>query len=417
MATASAIPIQRNTLLSQVRGNLGPLLVFVALVALPFVIGALDGHTVSEVLVNGSGYSMFIQGLMVEVFILAVYAISYDLVLGITGLLSFGHAMFFAVGAYLTGVLLKTFKMPFVPAGWHLSVTYAGLALVVLSSLLGALARWLPPWRATVDRLSTPLVVIGLAAVIWGLFRSTVGMVIIAGVIQALLFGIVLARVKGITFALVTLGIASVFAIMLGTRELAGYTGADVGLQGIPRPDFLNPATQRLRFYFLGLAFAVAVYLIYKRFVNSPTGRVCVAIRENENRALMLGYNTFLFKLAALTLASVTAALAGCMHAVFKPLVSPEIAGMGHTVDALLIILIGGMGTLSGAMIGAALYRLLDYYLFRWFGASAGFMLGAIYVSFVLFVPYGIEGTWGLGNLQWKQGWRKRLQALRGGGG
>jgi branched-chain amino acid transport system permease protein len=234
----------------------------------------------------------------------------------------------------------------------------------------------------------------------------------VAGVVQAVLFSIVLPRVHGITFALVTLGMASVFAIMIGTRELADYTGADVGLQGIPRPDLLNPATARLRFYFVALAFTVLMYLLYRRFVDSPTGRVCIAIRENEGRARMLGFNTFYFKLAALVLASVTAALAGMLNALYKPIVSPEIASMGYTVDALLMILIGGMGTLSGAMIGAALYRLLDFYLYKWFGESAGFLLGALYVAFVLFVPYGIVGTWQLKSFQIKEGWARLLRLV-----
>jgi branched-chain amino acid transport system permease protein len=167
-----------------------------------------------------------------------------------------------------------------------------------------------------------------------------------------------------------------------------------------------------LRFYFVALAFALLVYVFYRRFVDSPTGRVCIAIRENEDRARMLGFNTFNFKLAALIVASITAALAGVLHALFKPIVSPEIAGMGYTVDALLIILIGGIGTLSGAMIGATLYRLLDFYLFKWFGESAAFLLGALYVAFVLFVPYGIVGTYYLRRLQWRQGWQDLLQRV-----
>jgi branched-chain amino acid transport system permease protein len=323
---------------------------------LPFVIGLLNGDSIGAVLANESGNSKFIQGLLIEVFILAVFAISYDLVLGITGLLSFGHAMFFAVGAYLTGVLLKSF-------GWTL----------------------LP----------------------------TIVAVVVAGIIQALLFAIVLPRVHGLAFALVTLGMASVFAIMIGTRELAEYTGSDVGLQGIPRPELLDPIA-RLRFYLIALAFAVLVFLVYRRFVDSPTGRVCIAIRENEGRARMLGFNTFYFKLAALTVASITAALAGLLNALFKPIVSPEVAHMGYTVDALLIILIGGMGTLSGAMIGAALYRLLEFYLHKWFGESSAFILGAVYVAFVLFVPYGIVGTWKLRKFQWKQGWQDLIQRFRG---
>jgi branched-chain amino acid transport system permease protein len=357
MATPISTPeAMRLPIWPRVKQSLAVIVVVVVLAALPFLIGLLDGHSAGDVLANGSGQSMFIQGLLIEVFILAVFAISYDLVLGVTGLLSFGHAMFFGVGAYLTGILLKNL-------GWSL----------------------LP----------------------------TIGAVILAGIVQALLFSIVLPRVKGITFALVTLGMASVFSIMIGTRELAPYTGADVGLQGIPRPEFLNPTTERLRFYFLALAFALLVYLVYRRFVNSPTGRVCIAVRENEGRARMLGFNTFHFKVVALTVASITAALAGALYALFYPIVSPHVASMGYTVNALLIVLIGGLGTLSGAMIGAALYRLLDWYLFEWFGEGAAFLLGALYVAFVLFVPYGIVGTWRLRSLQWRQGWRRLLSMLR----
>ena len=341
-----------------IRANLPLVVVVLILSALPFVIGVMNDDSIGDVLINESGNSKFIQGLLIEVFILAVFAISYDLVLGITGLLSFGHAMFFAVGSYLTGILLKSFG--------------------------------------------------------WTLF-PTIGAVMVAGVVQAMLFAIVLPRVHGLTFALVTLGMASVFAIMIGTRELAPYTGADVGLQGIPRPDLLDPVA-RLRFYFIALGFMILVYLLYRRFVDSPTGRVCIAIRENEDRARMLGFNTFYFKLAVLTVASITAALAGLLNALYKPIVSPEIAHMGHTVDALLIILIGGMGTLSGAMIGAALYRLLEFYLHKWFGESSAFLLGALYVAFVLFVPYGIVGTWRLRSFRIKEGRERFLKLLPGRG-
>jgi branched-chain amino acid transport system permease protein len=347
-----------NPIAAGIKGNLPLLVLVLLLAALPFVIGLANGDSIGDVLINESGNSKFIQGLLIEVFILAVFAISYDLVLGVTGLLSFGHAMFFAVGAYLTGVLLKSFEWTLLP---------------------------------------------------------TIGAVILAGIVQAILFAIVLPRVKGITFALVTLGMASVFAIMIGTRELAEYTGADVGLQGIPRPALLDPVA-RLRFYFIALAFTVVVYLLYRRFVDSPTGRVCIAIRENEGRARMLGFNTFYFKLAALTVASITAALAGLLSALYKPIVSPEVAHMGYTVDVLLIILIGGMGTLSGAMIGAALYRLLEFYLHKWFGESSAFLLGALYVAFVLFVPYGIVGTWKLRGFHRRQGWERLLRLFTGGG-
>jgi branched-chain amino acid transport system permease protein len=264
--------------------------------------------------------------------------------------------MFFAVGAYLTGIAIKNFS------------------------------------------LSLPL---------------TLGLVFLAAIVQALLFGIVLPRVKGITFALVTLGLGSVFHIIVMSTELGKYTGADVGLQGLVVPTFISPANERLRFYFLALTVLILVYLLYQRFVTSPTGRVCVAIRENEQRALMLGYNTFYFKLAALTLSSLTAALAGFLHALYQPIVSPNIASMGFTVTALLIILIGGVSTLQGALVGAIIYRLLDFGLRRYIGESASFINGAIYVAFVLFIPFGIVGTWRMKSFQIKQGWERLFKAVQ----
>lgn len=332
------------------------LLILLALLLLPFIVGIFDGASPIAVWQNASGVSKFVQGLAIEVFILALYALSFDVIFGITGLLSFGHSMFFSVGAYLTGIALKNF----------------GLNL----------------WQ-------------------------TFALLIVAAALQALLFGIVLPRVKGITFALVTLGMGSVFHILVMSRELGEYTGADVGLQGVIPPAFLSPANERLRFYFVALFILTVMYLLYRRFVDSPTGRVCIAIRENEGRAKMLGYNTFAFKLAALLLSSFTAALAGGLHALYQPIVSPNTASMGFTVTALLIVLIGGVGTLDGALIGALVFRLLDFGLRRYLGERASFVNGAIYVAFVLFIPYGIVGTWRIKSFQIRQGWQ-RLRRLFG---
>jgi branched-chain amino acid transport system permease protein len=349
IATASA---KRNQLWAGVKQNTSLLVMLAFLIVLPFIIGLLDGHSPADVLANQSGNAKFYQGLLIEVFVLAIFAISYDLLLGVTGLLSFGHAMFFAVGAYVTGIMLKSF-------GWSL----------------------LP----------------------------TLGMVFIAGVVQALLFSIVLPRVKGITFALVTLGMASMFNIVIMSHELSSLAGGDVGLQGVPKPTFLNAATNRIGFYFVALAFTFLVYLFYRRFVNSPPGRVCLAIRENEDRVKMLGYNTFYFKLVALIVASITAALAGALHTLYQPIVSPSTASLGFTVAAILMILIGGVGTLSGAMIGAGVYRLMEFFLNKFFGESSSFILGLVYVAMVLFVPYGIVGTWRARSLEWRAAWRERL--------
>lgn len=339
------------------RTNRSLLIVLAALIAFPFAVAILDGQTIGSVLANETGNSKFYQGLLIEIFILALYALSYDVLFGVTGLLSFGHAMFFAVGAYVLGITLKSLNWSLLP---------------------------------------------------------TLGVVAVASVAQALLFAVVLPRVKGLTFALVTLGMASVFHIVIQSHEFGSFTGGDVGLQNIPKPDWLSPADERLRFYFITLAIVCAVYLFYRRFVDSPTGRVCLAIRENEDRARMLGFNTFYFKLAALIVASLTAALAGALHALYQPIVSPNVASLTFTVTALLMILIGGVGTLSGALVGAATYKLLQFYLDRYFGENATFVLGLVYIVIVMFVPYGIVGTWRQRSFQIERGRDRLVRLLTG---
>ena len=114
----SAIPnpeLRQNRVLDWLKSNTGLVVVFLILLVFPFIVALLDGQSFSALLANETGNAKFLQGLMIEVFILAVYAISYDLILGITGLLSFGHAMFFAVGAYVTGIALKNLGLGIVP--------------------------------------------------------------------------------------------------------------------------------------------------------------------------------------------------------------------------------------------------------------------------------------------------------------
>lgn len=334
----------------------GILIFFAVMLLAPFLIGLFEGSTPLMIWGNQGSLSKFIEGLGIEIFILALFALSFDLLFGITGLLSFGHAMFFAVAAYLTGIALKTLAMPF-----------------------------------------------------WGV----VLLVLLAAIVQALLFSLVLPRVKGITFTLVSLGLASVFHIIVMSSDMINLTGADVGLQGVPVPAFISPVTERLRFYVIALTLLVVTYLFYRRFVASPTGRVCVAIRENEDRAKMLGYNTTIFKVVVMIISSLTAATAGMLHALYQPSISPSIADLGFTVTGLLIVLIGGVGTLSGAIVGAFAFRLLDFTLRRFMGESASFITGAIYVIFVLFVPYGIVGTMRMRQLRTKPGWQRLLGMVK----
>lgn len=338
----------------------GVLLFSALIVAFPFLVSLLvDGAGFGAVVENAQGNARFLQGLAIEIFILAIYALSYDLVLGVTGLLSFGHAMFFAVGSYGFGIAIKTFEL--------------------------------------------------------GLVGSLVAVVVLA-VIQAFLFAIVLPRVRGITFALVTLGLASVFSIVIRSSDLQRWAGAEIGLQGVVSPvAVLDTTSNRFIFYLIAGALTVVVYLLYTWIVDSPAGRVFAAIRENENRTQMLGYNTFWFKVLALVVSSITAALAGVLHTLHQPIVTPNVAGLGWTVTALLMILIGGVGTISGALVGAAVFRLLQFYLDRWFGGLSEILIGLAYVGLVLYLPYGIVGTWRIKAAARVEG-RKRLMAMLSGG-
>ncbi len=338
------------------------LVVVVFAVFFPFLIGFLDGQSPGAVIASEGGNAKFLMGLAIEVFILAIFAISYDLLLGVTGLLSFGHMMFFAVGAYGSGIMLKSF-------GWSLPMTFVAIVIV--------------------------------------------------GVVQAVLFGVVLPRVQGITFALVTLGIGAMFWIIVQSPEVGSYTGADVGLQGASSfvPEWINTNDNRFRFYMMVLVVLVLFYLAYRRIVASPTGSVLIANRENEDRAMMLGYNTFWFQMFALVVSSITAAIAGMLWTMHQPIITPAVAGLGWMVAVLLMVIIGGIGTLSGAIIGAAVFRLLSFYLERWFGGGAALMLGIAYVLIVLFLPYGIVGTWRARAIQRRAGLARLKRLLVGTGG
>mgnify|MGYP001812135752 CR=1 FL=1 len=354
--TTKLLDAYEKGFLAVMRRRRGVLVVIGLLFLFPFLVSFIvDGAGPSAVWSNAQGNAKFMQGLAIEVMILALFALSYDLLLGVAGIISFGHAMWFAVGAYGFGILLKSFEMNWI------------VALVVIAVL---------------------------------------------AVLQALLFAILLPRVKGLTFALVTLGIAAVFWIVIRSSDLAQWAGAEVGLQGVEPPVwFLDTTNNRFAFYLLTVLLVMGIYVLYTKLADAPMGRVLVSVRENEDRSLMLGYNTFWFKTVALIVSSITAALAGVLHTMHQPIVTPNVAGLPFTVTVLLIVLIGGAGTISGALVGAAVYRLLDFYLERWFGGASGLMIGAVYVTLVLYVPYGIVGTWRAKKLQMREG-RAKLRRL-----
>ncbi len=327
----------------------GGLALLGGLILFPFIVALSTGQPVDV------GVSKFWQGMLIQVFILAVFAMSYDILMGYTGILSFGHALFFGTGAYTIGILLKH-------AGWDL-----GTALIA---------------------------------------------VIVIAIAQSLIIGLLSLRVSGVYFAMVTLAFAQMFFLLAEATDFRQWTGAEDGLQSIPVPAWISPTTERLRFYYLSLIFAVAMYLLARRIVNSPSGRVMMAIRDNETRARVLGYHTLTFKLIAITVSGVMAALAGAFNALWNLNANPAMLGVGTTINALLMTIIGGVGSLIGPMLGAAVIQLLGYWLNVFFGPSWPLLFGIVYILIVLFLPYGIVGTWRLRGAGWKTLWRQRWQEL-----
>ncbi len=328
------------------RKHTANLLFLTALALCPLALAAFTGEPIDK------GAPLFWQGLLIQVFILAVFALSYDILMGYTGILSFGHALFFGTGAYGIGILLKHAK-------WELGA--AIVAVIVLAAL------------------------------------------------ESLVIGFLSLRVRGVYFAMVTLAFATAAFILVEATDFRQWTGAEDGLHGIPVPAFLNPTQNRLQFYFIALAFAVAIYLLAQRFVDSPSGRVWTAIRENEARAISIGYNTLIFKVQATVISGIFAALAGALHALFTLSATPITMETGMTINALLMTIIGGAGTLIGPMLGAGVLELLGYGLNLTLGKVWQLVFGLIYIALVLFLPYGIVGTWRMRGSTWRAVWRERI--------
>ncbi len=332
-----------------IRKNLPYLLLLAALVVFPFVVAMLTGEPLNK------GMALFSQGLMIQVFIYAVFALSYDILMGHTGILSFGHALFFGTGAYTLGILVKYGQ--------------------------------------------------------WSLPAAILAVIVIAA-IESFIIGVLSLRVHGVYFAMVTLAFATVAAILVGATDFKQWTGAEDGLHGIPIPDVISPTLHRTEFYFVSLAFAVAMFLLVKLFVDSPSGRVWAAIRENEARATSIGYNTLVYKVQATIISGIIAALAGALNAMWNLSATPLAMDMGTTINALLMAIIGGSGTIIGPMLGAGVLELLGYFLNSWLGSVWQLVFGIIYILLVLFVPYGIVGTWRVKQSDWQAVWKNRMSKL-----
>ncbi len=286
---------------------------------------------------------IYFLSLAIEVLIYAIFAMSLDLLLGYTGLTSFGHAAYFGLGAYIVAYLSSD----------------RDIALHLTSNLL----------------ITIPAVVAGTA--------------LAAGVI-----GFFVLRTRGIYFLMVTLAFAQMlFSIALSWSRVTG--GSD-GLAGVPHPalaigPFSYEFDSRESIYYLVLVVFLLSCFILRRIVNSPFGLTLRGIRENEARLRALGYNTFRYKMIASVIGGVFAGIAGALLAYYFGIASPENLYWINSGQVMIMLIIGGAGTLSGPVFGAATVRLLrnfaSSYTERW-----ETLVGLVFVLFVIFAPHGIMG-------------------------
>ena len=296
-----------------------------------------------------------------------VLVASYDLLIGYTGIVSFAHTMFFGIGAYGVGL---------------------------------ALADAEPTWGAIAGGVALSLALTIVLALVVGLFAL---------------------RVRAIFYAMITLAVASSFAVL--ASQLSDFTGGEDG-KTFSVPDLLSPSFSLLEneifgravdgkviTYYIVFIGCLLLFLFLLRLVNSPFGRVLEAIRENEFRAEALGYRTVVYRIWANCLAALVAATAGALMALWTGYVGPKtMLGFEVMTDILLIVVIGGMGTMYGAVVGATLFIIAQNYLKELMAQASTALegvpmlaaalhpdrwmlwLGVLFVLSMYFFPMGIVG-------------------------
>jgi branched-chain amino acid transport system permease protein len=302
-----------------------------------------------------------------KICVFVVLVASYDLLLGYTGIVSFAHTMFYGIGGYGVGL---------------------------------AFHFWGPTWPALGGGLALALAL---------------------GTALALVIGLFSLRVRAIFFAMITLAVASAFAVL--AAQLSDFTGGEDG-RSFRVPELLRPAFRlfeapvlgttvngRVIAYYIVFLGSLGLFLAALRIVNSPFGRVLQAIRENDFRAEALGYRTVYYRTAANCLAAAMAVLAGALNALWLRYVGPDTTlSFAIMLDILLMVVIGGMGTMYGAVIGASLFILAQNYLQKLMAAASKaaealplvpqllhpdrwlLWLGVLFVVSVYFFPTGIVG-------------------------
>lgn len=291
--------------------------VFAALAALPAVPGMTDYYLL----------------LAFDALLFGAVAMSLDLLIGYTGLVSFGHAAFFGLGAYATAILLER----------------------------GILSLW--------ASLGFAVVIVGLYALVVSYFAT--------------------AR-RGIYFALLTLVFAEV--VFTFFRYTQTFGGSD-GIQGVPPPELLPGVTldTPMRNYYLIVVYLALAWAACRVLVGSHFGKVLVAIRENEDRARFLGYNVQRYKMAACMISALLTGLGGALYPGRAAFATPDLLLWTVSGEFIIMVMIGGLGTLTGPVIGGAFFIVLqekvssyvDWYFI---------VIGAVLILIVLFMPKGLLG-------------------------
>lgn len=273
-------------------------------------------------------------GLATEVLIFAIFAMSLNLLVGFTGLFSFGHAAFFGIGAY---------------------------TVVILDAQFG-----ISPWIGLIGGVSL-------------------------AVVAAAVIGRLSVRVGGIAFLLLTMAFAQlVYSVSLRWRDVTG--GSD-GLSAVQSPGILNfSLADRVVNYYFTLAIFVACFTALHRILTSQLGHSFLGVRENEPRMRAIGFDVERVKLQSFVIAGAFAGLAGGLYAFYNAFVSSDALHWSLSGDALIMVILGGVGTLAGPVVGAALFLLAKNFISSY---SDYWMLaiGVIFVACVMFFRDGIYGT------------------------
>ena len=312
-SSAQAVAIKPNVVNTKTI-NIVTIVVFVLLALLPF---------------QNAIYDLF----MMKVFCFAIFAASVNLLLGYSGLLSFGHAAFFGTSAYVTAHAMKE---------WGVTPEIGLLVGVVASTALGYV------------------------------------------------FGSLAIRRQGIYFAMITLALAQV-VYFIATQ--VPFTNGEDGIQGVPRGKFLGliDLTNSSHMYWFALGIFILAFLLIQRVVQSPFGQVLKSIRENEPRAISLGYDVDRYKLMAFTISAGLAGLGGGLKSLVLQLASLTDVFWHTSGEAVLMTILGGIGTLWGPVLGAAIIINLQNYLAD-LGGWSTIATGAIFVVCVMAFRRGIVG-------------------------